>query len=1550
MPYLVRDWLQRRWIHHVILCLYGATLIATLAPSASGQQNQKPFGQRQFRENVTLPLDSNLRKRFNAAEELLTDGRWTEAVNILEEIVQSDGKGLVEVAPGTVGGYATYLNVTTRCTILLTQISAEGRQSYRNKVDPQAKRWFENWQRTRDESELQRIVRLAFLSSYGDDALIALGDSAWERGDYSAARMWWEMLIPLPDGVDPADYPTVLRYPDTEFDKPTILARIVLCSIFERDPICTEFKYRKFIEDYPDAEGWLAGRRGKLADCLTQELDKSRKWHPAAMDSVAETFGLSPARFRQIPDSLDIGSFRWDRPLPPNVVPHPVEGFPFQNEPLGYHPVIHDKMVLVNDSDSVRAWNVLTGEPAWPSDRSDPAVIYPTVAEESVPVNLRMCVGVPEHTMTIADGRLFARMGSSVTAVSNQTQSELESDLICLDLNQEGKLLWKISARKLLNDGGWRFEGTPVIVSGKAYVTVCRRRPQLELMVVCLDGTDGRLLWQQPIGGFRVSVGDSYNRVSHLLLTAGGGRLYLSTDLGLIVSLNSADGRFEWALTYEIRNNESPATLSDPQQKGIRPPMFFNGLLIVAPNDSDFAYCIETDSGRMKWRYPYLNPATKDLPDLERREQDSRQRRENQWRHLLGVAPGGFSGRIIASGQSLVAIDLESGRKVWQTPRMAFGRGVLAGDEVLLPGRSTIEICSQQTGQLLRSIPLKTPDSAQLGGNLTIASGILLVAQPNRLAAYSEFSQLKQRIERELTLHPNDSNLLIQLGELEWAEGMPEAARGAFERVVEQGDDSPHFAVARRKLAKILDEGGKAQFENDNSHAAIGQWQQSLSYTDDPSKQVELLFRLAQAEEHLQHWDVALDRLQSIIADERLTSISFGPLSAGAEATDRISQIIMENGRDPYARIEAAAARELDQFDSMVTPQELKRFIEKYPHSLAVNEARQLLADVYRRMDFRSEAYATYEEIRQSAPDDASRVRSTLALIELLGDKQSSRSLERLWSDLAKHDPSMKIMLGGISQTLGKALSDRTTLEKADSSRPKEIERTWVHTLAEGSQIIIPENTPVTSNDLSVLVCSKNKRVLNEWIWSCFDWKTGQLCWEESATGPIQIARWTPVHLLIGGPGGWQARSPGNGRCVWRQTIPGAFSASVAIQTTEMGEEIAWPVLVHDQDGFHLYDPNDGKLVSRLKPPGRMNAAFAIGSPMSLGFSKDAVPPFLMNFSSRPSLNRGTLSDMPILAFFQTTRPLRTWVASTMSTRAPWSCFEISAGMEPWKTNPFGLKNQMIGITSDQHLVGVDLLTVDHEAKNPVSTPITAGTDSSRDIIEFFRHSKLGNEAGAIDDRTKDFFLRQRERNDGVSSAGSEKKGTAWTYRNFAVGHALPTAWSQQGRLIVVSDGSLLMSFNHENGRRQWTTGLSDFPIQSPEVQVCSFKDRVFATSQGRLRGINIQTGKTQVETYLGDATTQWQTSVAWRSGDFPDRKETGNKNNRDSDEALLAIWPLDGPDGRPSSIWLCDAGQGEVVHRLRVDSAPRRLIIDPGGWGIVWTEKSLSGLRTREF
>ena len=1547
-----------------------AALVGTRS-SAEGQQPAKPLPQRPLRENVTLPVDSHLLKQLGTAEDLLSDQRGPEAIGVLQEVAQAEGKGLVQVRAGTAGGVGNYLNVGTRCNILMSQVSADSLRSYRQKIDPQAKKWWENWQRTRDENELVRIVRQAFLSSYGDDALNALAETSWDRGDYSAARLFWEQLIPLPVEAKPVDYPTVLRFPDTDFHQAVILARLIHCSILDQNFVAATKELRQFSAEFSDAEGWLAGQQGRLVDRLQQILDAARQWRTVRSTPQVETFGMSPARFRIVPDSLDVGSLCWVHPFSANRLTRPVDGRPFQNVPLSSHPVVYDdgfeKIVFVNDSNSIRAWNLLTGKPAWKSEQADPAAVYTLSSEESGMQRNLLSVGVPAFSMTIANRCLYARMGSPVTCPATQQIRDLASDLVCLDLTQEGKLVWNIAARELFPGETWRFEGTPLILAGRAYVTVCRRNPQLELMVVCLDASDGRLLWQRPVGGFRTSVNDSHHRVSHLLLTAGGGRLFLSSDCGAIVAMDPRDGRLEWAITYESRA-KSLVTLSDPTQNELLPPLFANGLLFVAPKDADTAFCIEADSGRVRWKYSYLTPPDQNVPEILRQEWESTQLHERQWRYLLGVVPGGVDGRLIVSGESLAAIDIESGRAVWQQSVPAVGRGILAGDQILITEQNSLEIRSQQTGERIRKIELNTPDSPQQGGNLTIAHGMLLITQHDRLAAFGDFSQMKERIEQDLTLAPHEAGLLMQLGQLESLAGRTDVAERVFDRLLSASEqDDPSHQVVRQKLGRWWYDAGISAFDQADHVLAQENWTRALAVADQPTLSVELTFRLAQVDELVDRPIAAVARYQSLLDQPAWAMSAYGALTAGNEAANRISQMIAKHGREVYAEIEAAADRQFERLKTAPNSGDIQQIIDRYPHARMIVEARKRLAESHLSQGNESEAFAIFAENQKNASDKQDWIQSTVSMVEVLQQTGRDLAAARLASTLEGCDPRLEVLAAGRTHKLGEMLSAQFRPRSTEPTQlPMEVERTWIQSLAPDAKVIFTENDPPSAKLAAVLICTKQDQTPQTWSWQCVDWQTGQIRWEVKESHAIQIASWTPMHLVIGTGLGWQGRSPEDGRQIWNQSGSAEVVPFLTVQKDSFGNPISWPSTFDRARGFQLFDPNQGELMSRISlpfsPSGLLHDQYAIGGVSQLG-----LPPRIVDsesvVSGKPSgdHSRPVSVDQSVVAFFQTIRPIRTWVADAASPRGPWSIRKINSGGEPWKETPFALDQHLIGVSRDHSLkaIALDGSTV-QKSGQPVRNDdrddeITAAFEAN--IAAILLESSEAEQIRNRDKFSKRLPYRQRKPRPDDAKMAPQLQATEWVYRNFAIGQGGPVAWKQKDQLLVAADGSLLTLFNATNGARAWSIGLADFPLAMPARQICRFENLVFATSQGVLRIIDIRQRETVKERFLGDATSQWQAMIAWTNLNHTqvvaksiDRDNTPNVTGDVTVppiSALLAIWPIPMELGRDSTILLCEARHGEIVQRIRVDSTPHKVLIDRSGIGVIWTQKSLSGLRS---
>lgn len=800
----------------------------------TGLAAQEPLVRRAFREAATVPADTTVAKSLGQVEEFAAAGRWQDALEILQQLTETHSAALTQIRAGEAGGTAWYANVATRANILLARLPVGARADYRARLDPLAREWFAEWEETRRETALQRILRTAFLSSYGDDALWAQGEVAWDRGEFATARRLWTQLVPLPAEVTDDRFPGVLRYPDTDLELASVRARLILCSVMLKEPERAKREIDRFAAEFPQAEGVLGGRTGLLVELLRQMSETLGLPQPLPWSGDFATFGGSMSRQWIAGPLPDLATPKWSAELRPNSLPLWYrQVLQRDGGPLAYHPVIWRDLVLVADEGSISAWNLLTGEPAWSTEGNLRLEIYPAVPADRESAPDRPSLGMPHYTLTIDGGRLYARMGWPVTSPSRRELRPLISTLICLDLEHgQGQLEWMVSSEELPAEGGppWSWEGTPVVEQGRVYAVACRRRPQLELAVVCVEPAEGRIEWMRPVCTGRPQAEEDYNRISHLLLSAAEGRLFLSTDAGVILSLDATDGRLDWAVTYETATEPGGFRQMMPGFS-LLPCVVHDGRVYATPNDSDRILCLEAATGRTVWN----------------------QRMPERIRSLIGVGRALTHDVLITSGRSLWAFDVRTGKPVWRdhSDERGYGQGVLCGEQVLWPTRSALLVFDQATGQLRRRIEVDNPDASGTGGNLAVAPGWIVVAEPTRLAVYWEYSGQRRKLLEGLSQEPYDHRLRLRLAELDAAGGDRDAARKEWTRVLEIADRNGNADVRRETEGAWLHWAarwsGKAS-EEGQAELATQPLREVLEQLSTPELQEGAYYRLALSE------------------------------------------------------------------------------------------------------------------------------------------------------------------------------------------------------------------------------------------------------------------------------------------------------------------------------------------------------------------------------------------------------------------------------------------------------------------------------------------------------------------------------------------------------------------------------------------------------------------------------------------------------------------------------------------------------------------------------
>jgi outer membrane protein assembly factor BamB len=687
--------------------------------------------------------------------------QWDDAVDILRELASERTDAVVEL------GHGRYVSLRTACHLELARLPVEGLKAYRRRVDALAERMYREGLGGRDERLLGKVVDELFCSSSGDDALMALGELALERGDYAAARRYWEQISPLlrdPAGqslwlalrdVDLAAHwlhverrwgertkpPTWLAYPDTQLDRADVRARLVLTSIRSGDLKRAALELEAFRRFHPGSAGQVGGQDGPYASLLERLIASAaqRPIYPQATEWP--TFAGAPSRS---PDAARLGPVTgpiWQEPLQLAGTPAAGGRLPADSaraglerdrrtegegletsRPLSCFPVVVNGVVLFADASQLYAADLMTGRPAITAS----GVLYRDDALErasrdvSSPLDLGWRdvqvagYGAPRFTLSVIFGIVYGRVGRLATARIDARQSQAEGRLVGLDLERDGALVFRVRPA----DAKCAFDGVPIGDGRRLFVAMRQSDVTPRAFVACFDVATSSEMWRTSIGAADTPATGYGDEITHNLLTLVGDRIFFSTNLGLIAALDADSGKLCWMRRYD-RHSDEPIIRSRPGPRHLNrdpaPCLYHAGLVIVAPSDTRSIFALDADTGQTAW-------STEALPDAL---------------HVLGVVRN----NLIASGNRLAALDLRSGelRFLWPESEHAgirgMGRGVVAGDEIFWPTRSAIYVIHGVTGAQSRT-PIPLGAISDCGANLAAANGRLVVAGPDELMAF----------------------------------------------------------------------------------------------------------------------------------------------------------------------------------------------------------------------------------------------------------------------------------------------------------------------------------------------------------------------------------------------------------------------------------------------------------------------------------------------------------------------------------------------------------------------------------------------------------------------------------------------------------------------------------------------------------------------------------------------------------------------------------------------------------------------------------------------
>ena len=740
------------------------------------------FAQFRFESNFTVStsvdvdeVNRSALQQLKQAEDYLAISRWESAIDLYQRVMEEYGSELIfydqQGKP-----YPRYRTVREHCHCQIVSWSERyprALDTYRRRVDPEAKFLYEQGVQYRDEERLKQVVQQFFASSVGDDSLSALAELSLERGEYTKARGYWRRVSPLlyaltsnrvttassgpgfsqhdlvalSDRLEASQKSNAcLVYPDTDLPPASLFARLVLVSVMERSRSRARVELDLLSQRWSAELGTWAGQRVVLQKVLEAWYEESATWPDLPRDKGWGTFAGNAARNGTVEKDLDIvPRVVWTRLIgPPSLVNRMVfsqEGGSVRRwgrdvrSYFPYFPVAIGNLILVCDEDFVWGFDVNTGRAAFPSGSQEVQdrtygrlnkIAY--ISRPDVDLSSRHW-SLPGFSLTVFGDKLFGRLGGAMSMVHDKRGiidgPDDVSYAVSLDLSKQGKLAGELVQSE---EPGLQLEGAPLADAGSIYL-VGRHEDGMRTRsyVSAYDWETGQMRWNRFIVSSERAGQGVVQDVADRLLTMQQGHLFFNTNQGVVCALDGRQGDVLWMTRYPRIDKGSYEDPDFHLLRGVNPCLVYKEKVIVAPSDCRQIFALDSMTGELNWE----STVPQDV------------------QHVLGVR----GDKLLVSGDSLWWLDVNTGRVLSRFPPLGSadltrsgssprgaGRGLITSDTVWWPTREGVLLFDLHTQRHVDTIWF-TPALAAAGvsgGNLLMSQGHLIVATADRLIAFNE--------------------------------------------------------------------------------------------------------------------------------------------------------------------------------------------------------------------------------------------------------------------------------------------------------------------------------------------------------------------------------------------------------------------------------------------------------------------------------------------------------------------------------------------------------------------------------------------------------------------------------------------------------------------------------------------------------------------------------------------------------------------------------------------------------------------------------------------
>jgi outer membrane protein assembly factor BamB len=739
----------------IVAILAGVGLLIGCASLLSAPNRTVPVGEPINRETVdesgtpsglTLPIDTSLRKKFDAIRDYTEEGTWAEVTRILQGLLDAKEDAFMPITSRDTDGKEStrWVSVRSEANRLLGSLPEAGRKFYEETHGKQAQTLLVDALKRHDVEQLARVAVNYFHTEAGRSATGLLGSELLERGEFVLAALCFDRLLALPE---PPDVRILLQAcmaqqlgGDRERAEEVwklLTAKNPDGIVLERETIPLE-EVRKELNEQVAVSGLITARRTwpvfrgnpnrTALPVAGTAPEPAPLWQRNAAAGPQVRAWLQDAVEQQEAKSLPVITAGCPIVLEGKVLWRTHSGVEAVEARTGK--VVWETSgsmhwgldQFAGESDSDTHSGALVHVDSWVMNhlQSSPSALFEngvvgTLSADSTQVYAVDDVAVPPTKLGQPGVQFAFRPGLS--------DAVFHSQLLAFNL-QSGKCVWDLGGRAATGKGSVNsplhdayFLGPPLPLGGRLYTIIEKDQ---EFRLVCLDPAHGELLWSQFLGIPRNRLDQDGGRRLFAAPTAyGQGVLICPTNSGAVVAVDMLSHSLLWAHDYasepyvkgELLGRRRTALVGrfDSFWKAAAPIVLGNSVLLAAP-DGNSLECFNLLDGTRRWEVP----------------------RDD----AVYVAVVGVDRVMLVGMKSCTALNLADGKEAWSLESAPpTGTGQLVSGLYYLPQKAGIAVLDVGKGKLVELIACGKTEPA---GNLVWSDGLVFAQNVAGLTAFPQ--------------------------------------------------------------------------------------------------------------------------------------------------------------------------------------------------------------------------------------------------------------------------------------------------------------------------------------------------------------------------------------------------------------------------------------------------------------------------------------------------------------------------------------------------------------------------------------------------------------------------------------------------------------------------------------------------------------------------------------------------------------------------------------------------------------------------------------------